>query len=226
MNGDGNVEWQAEHSTQEQGINMRNVRVLLAAAALLLPLQATAQGRALPDFTDLVERQSPTVVNISTTQAPRERRDLPQLPNLDENDPFYDFFRRFIPRAPGQGPRESESRSLGSGFIVSADGYILTNAHVIDNAEEINVRLTDKREFKARIVGADRLSVNSAHHQAAADEPAGVVVNARAPDGVIEGIEAPGKRFCLGVQWHPEYSISPGDDRILEAFVAACRNGG
>ena len=77
-----------------------------------------------------------------------------------------------------------------------------------------------------RIVGADRLSVNSAHHQAAADEPAGVVVNARAPDGVIEGIEAPGKRFCLGVQWHPEYSISPGDDRILEAFVAACRNGG
>ncbi len=76
-----------------------------------------------------------------------------------------------------------------------------------------------------RIVGADRMAVNSAHHQAAADEPAGVVVNARAPDGVIEGIEAPGRRFCLGVQWHPEYSIGPGDDRILAAFVAACRDG-
>lgn len=137
------------------GMIMRSM-VVLFALATLLPLHASAQGRALPDFTDLVERQSPTVVNISTTQAPRERRDLPQLPNLDENDPFYDFFRRFIPRTPGQGPRESESRSLGSGFIVSADGYILTNAHVIENADEINVRLTDKREFKATVVGSDR----------------------------------------------------------------------
>ena len=130
--------------------------LLLFSAVLSLPVQAFAQGRELPDFTDLVERQAPTVVNISTTQALRERRDLPQLPNLDESDPFYDFFRRFIPRQPGQAPRESESRSLGSGFIVSADGYILTNAHVIENADEITVRLTDKREFKATVVGADR----------------------------------------------------------------------
>lgn len=74
-----------------------------------------------------------------------------------------------------------------------------------------------------RIVGATRLPVNSAHHQAAKDEPAGVVVNARAPDGVIEGIEAPGKRFCLGVQWHPEFAISAGDVKLFEAFVAAAR---
>lgn len=73
-----------------------------------------------------------------------------------------------------------------------------------------------------RIVGTERLSVNSAHHQAAKDEPPGIVVNARAADGVIEGIEAPGRRFCLGVQWHPEYSISSGDQRIFDAFVAAC----
>lgn len=77
-----------------------------------------------------------------------------------------------------------------------------------------------------RIVGLETLPVNSAHHQAAADEPAGVVVNARASDGVIEGIEAPDRRFCLGVQWHPEYAISPGDGRILAAFVAACRDRG
>ena len=72
-----------------------------------------------------------------------------------------------------------------------------------------------------RITGADQLAVNSAHHQAAKDIGQGVVVNATAEDGVIEGIEHPGYRFCLGVQWHPEYLISPGDGRILEAFVAA-----
>lgn len=72
------------------------------------------------------------------------------------------------------------------------------------------------------IVAADELDVNSAHHQAAKDAPEGIVVNATAPDGVIEGIEAPAYRFCLGVQWHPEYGISAGDHRIFEAFVAAC----
>jgi putative glutamine amidotransferase len=71
------------------------------------------------------------------------------------------------------------------------------------------------------ITGTEELAVNSAHHQAAKDVGAGVVVNATAEDGVIEGIEHPGYRFCLGVQWHPEYLISPGDGRILAAFVAA-----
>ncbi|HKV00009.1 MAG TPA: gamma-glutamyl-gamma-aminobutyrate hydrolase family protein [Vineibacter sp.] len=74
-----------------------------------------------------------------------------------------------------------------------------------------------------RLVGVDRLPVNSAHHQAALDEPSGVVVNAVADDGVIEGIEATGRRFCLGVQWHPEFHISTGDKQIFAAFVAACR---
>jgi putative glutamine amidotransferase len=74
-----------------------------------------------------------------------------------------------------------------------------------------------------RVVGASRVPVNSAHHQAAKDEPDGVIVNARAPDGVIEGMEAPRYRFCLGVQWHPEFAISPGDDRIFDAFIAASR---
>lgn len=72
-----------------------------------------------------------------------------------------------------------------------------------------------------RIVGADTLEVNSAHHQAAADEPDGVTVNARSPDGVIEGIEATAYGFCLGVQWHPEFHISSGDALIIEAFVSA-----
>jgi len=71
------------------------------------------------------------------------------------------------------------------------------------------------------IVGTDELAVNSAHHQAARDEPAGVTVNAVAPDGVIEGIEAPRYRFCIGVQWHPEFLISEGDARLFRAFLGA-----
>ena len=74
-----------------------------------------------------------------------------------------------------------------------------------------------------RIVGAETLAVNSAHHQAAKDAPPGVVVDALAPDGVIEGIEAPRYRFCLGVQWHPEFHISEGDRKIFTAFVAAAK---
>jgi serine protease Do len=125
----------------------------LAAFAALAFAQA---ARELPDFTRLVEDQGSAVVNISTTQAVR-RGALPQIPGIEDEE-IQEFFRRFIPRqqpGPGQGPRP-ESRSLGSGFIISADGYILTNAHVVEGAEEINVRFTDKREFKAKVIGADR----------------------------------------------------------------------
>ncbi len=109
---------------------------------------ASALAKELPDFTDLAEKQGAAVVNISTTQI--IRNDL-NIPNVPEGDPFYDFFRRFAP----QMPREQESQSLGSGFIISADGFIMTNAHVVDHADKITVRLTDKREFRAKIIGAD-----------------------------------------------------------------------
>ncbi len=116
---------------------------------------ALAQARELPDFTRLVEDQGNAVVNISTTQAVR-RGALPQIPGIEDEE-IQEFFRRFIPRQqpPGPGPRP-ESRSLGSGFIIGSDGYILTNAHVVEGADEINVRFTDKREFKAKVIGADR----------------------------------------------------------------------
>ncbi len=72
-----------------------------------------------------------------------------------------------------------------------------------------------------RIVGADEMAVNSAHHQAVASAGPGAVVNATAPDGVVEGVEDPARRFCLGLQWHPEFLIDPGDRRVFDAFVAA-----
>jgi len=154
----------------------------LAALALALPSAAQqprtpaipgAAAQVLPDFADLVEKYGPAVVNINT-QARRTARQ--QLPGLSEDDPFYEFFRRFMPpEGQGNGPRRNPSRpqtpgeapaprgplqpfGLGSGFIVSADGFIVTNAHVVENAEEINVRLNDKREFKAKVIGADTRS--------------------------------------------------------------------
>ena len=102
----------------------------------------------MPDFTELVAKQGAAVVNVSTSQTVRNEQQLP----VPEDDPFYDFFRRFGPPQP----REYQSRSLGSGFIITQDGYILTNAHVVDAAEDVTVKLTDKREFKARVIGSDR----------------------------------------------------------------------
>lgn len=113
-------------------------------------------GTQLPDFTVLVDKAAPAVVNISITQKVTTHR-----MSDDEEPPFGDFFRRFgppphsIPRGE-EGPSDGEIKSLGSGFIVTSDGFIMTNAHVVANAEEVVVRLTDKREFKAKVMGSDR----------------------------------------------------------------------
>jgi serine protease Do len=134
------------------------------AAQAQAPREVTREvTRDLPDFTRLVEDQGNAVVNISTTQAVRRTGALPQVPGMEDEE-VLEFFRRFIPRQPGPGqpgpgpgpaPR-SESRSLGSGFIISQDGYVLTNAHVVEGADEITVKFTDKREFKAKVIGADK----------------------------------------------------------------------
>ena len=123
--------------------------------------QVEAQGRDLPDFADLVEKTSPAVVNIRTVERlkPGQQGAVPQMPEgIDENDPLYEFFKRFFP--PRQGPRgrggEEVPRGVGSGFLISSDGYLLTNHHVIDGADEIYVTLADKREFKGKLIGSDR----------------------------------------------------------------------
>jgi serine protease Do len=110
--------------------------------------------RALPDFSPLVEKYGPAVVNVEVVEKAQPQGG-PQ--GLSPNDPFYDFFRRFGIPTPDQGQRGNAPpvRGAGSGFIVSADGYILTNTHVVGNADEVTVRLTDRREFPAKVVGAD-----------------------------------------------------------------------
>jgi serine protease Do len=137
---------------------MNWLKTLIALA--LLAFVAPGIAQQLPDFTKLVDEQGAAVVNISATQVIR-RGAVPQLqgPGM-ENEEGQEFFRRFFPRPqpgpqPGPGPRQ-EARSLGSGFIISKDGYILTNEHVVDGADEITVKLTDKREFKAKVIGTDK----------------------------------------------------------------------
>lgn len=130
---------------------------------------ACSQSQGLPDFTGLAENQGQAVVNISATQVvpggPMAGMPFPGAPN---NEALEEFFRRFgIPGMPGMpggpggpggpdGQQEHRAQSLGSGFILSSDGYVMTNAHVVNAAEEIVVKLNDKREFKAKVIGADR----------------------------------------------------------------------
>ena len=137
---------------------------VLACGLLPLPT-AQAQGRALPDFTELVDQVGPSVVNIRTLEKVSNR----VVQGMQGEEEMLDFFRRFglpTPHAPRQTPRRSRPqadeeevpRGVGSGFVLTPDGFILTNAHVVDGADEVLVTLTDKREFKAKIIGADKLS--------------------------------------------------------------------
>ncbi|MBN8440406.1 MAG: DegQ family serine endoprotease [Thauera sp.] len=117
---------------------------------------AAAPAVALPDFRSIVDRYGPAVVNISVEGTVKTAaRGVSPFGNLDPNDPFYDFLRRFGPQF--QVPQgEQIKRGMGSGFIVSPDGVILTNAHVVADASHVTVKLTDKREFSAKVIGVDK----------------------------------------------------------------------
>ena len=133
----------------------RFLQISLLCLTLSVGSLAYAQSRGLPDFVELAEKQSPSVVNISTVQNNRGKA-TNGMP-MDPTDPAYEIFRRFFPQAPGgMQPQQPENRSLGSGFIITADGYVMTNAHVIDGADEVTVKLLDKREFRAKVIGADK----------------------------------------------------------------------
>ena len=139
---------------------------LAGGMTLFVPAPAVAQSvRTLPDFTDLVEQVGPSVVNIRTLEKTAARGEQNNAPDEE----MQEFFRRFFgvpmpsPNQPRQQrpnrqqqPEEEQPRGVGSGFILSSDGYVMTNAHVVDGADQVIVTLPDKREFKARIVGADK----------------------------------------------------------------------
>ncbi|HEY0943204.1 MAG TPA: DegQ family serine endoprotease [Steroidobacter sp.] len=127
------------------------------AASNPAPAVATASpgnvAAALPDFAALVEKYGPAVVNVAVVG---KSQPVTDFPGVSPNDPFYEFFRRFgQPGGPRGGNNMPAPRGEGSGFIVSPDGYILTNAHVVENAKEVTVKTTDRREYTAKVVGSD-----------------------------------------------------------------------
>ena len=142
----------------------------LATSVMLAPVApALGQTRALPDFTDLVEQVGPSVVNIRTLEKATAKSSTGSGNSMDEE--MLEFFRRFgvpIPNLPRQAPRpnrpqapqdeEAQPRGVGSGFILTTDGFVMTNAHVVEGADEVLVTLTDKREYKAKIIGFDKRS--------------------------------------------------------------------
>ncbi|BEV70556.1 MULTISPECIES: DegQ family serine endoprotease [unclassified Paludibacterium] len=131
-------------------------------APAVIPAQQDGKiGMLLPDFTQLVERAGPAVVNIQAVRnGPAGEEESTDAGGQD--DPFFDFFKRFMPNPYDQGSEgqdqqaPSDSISFGSGFVISQDGYIMTNAHVVQGGNPIKVVMTDKREFKAKLVGLDK----------------------------------------------------------------------
>ena len=149
---------------KRQALALTLVLAMTAAVGILPAAPALAQTRTLPDFTDLVEQVGPSVVNIRTVEKVAARSGAG---GTDEE--MLEFFKRFglpMPNVPRQTPRpnrpqpqeEEQPRGVGSGFILSSDGLIMTNAHVVEGADEVIVTLTDKREFKAKLIGADKRS--------------------------------------------------------------------
>ncbi len=152
-------------------LSTKRIAVFLPFILLLQSTAALAKLSALPDFTSLIAANSAAVVNISTTQKTAQaQRGIPpglEMPDIPEGSPFGELFRRFFDEEgqengeeqPGPGaPQDFSSQSLGSGFIISNDGYVLSNYHVIKGADEIIVRLSDKRELVAKVIGTDKRS--------------------------------------------------------------------
>lgn len=178
---------------------------LLFASLLSLLLIQPAQARSLPDFTGLVEENSAAVVNISTVSEPDSAaqrspftdRELEQMP---------EFFRHFFggPQSPFGGGQAQPRRSMGSGFIVSEDGYVLTNNHVIEGADEVMVRLNDRRELQAEVVGTDPRS-DMAVLKIEDDEPLPVVQIGRSSE------LKPGQWvFAIGSPFGFDYTVTSG----------------
>lgn len=134
--------------------------VQIFVISCLFVFNSTYAAEGLPDFTKLVDEHGSAVVNISTTIKKKDHKDLfkRKFSSPEEEKAFEELFKRFFDFENGGSPHGHKANPLGSGFIISADGYVVTNHHVISDAEEITVKLTDRREFKAKLVGSDERS--------------------------------------------------------------------
>jgi serine protease Do len=142
-------------------------RYIINMGLLLWLVAMPVMAQNLPNFTQLVEAYGPAVVNISTSSKKSNNEEntnkekqpnYRSIPGIPEDSPFYEFFRRFFDNEGNELLEERPATSLGSGFIISADGYVVTNNHVINEAQEIIVRLSDRREFTAKLIGSDNRS--------------------------------------------------------------------
>lgn len=140
-------------------MHQKIIKAVIITITLFIQINI-AQARNLPDFTGLVDKNAAAVVNISTTLKKPEAGGMPPDFNIPENSPFHDFFRKYFDEIPKgfDGAPSQENSSLGSGFIISKDGYVITNNHVVSEADEIVVRLNDRREFVAELIGTDKSS--------------------------------------------------------------------
>jgi serine protease Do len=144
------------HQGSKAGVGLADPGTAPAAAQLTATAApASARVTGLPDFSALVAENGAAVVNISVVEKPQKMGN-PADPG-DSDDPLSQFFRHYQLPAPGRGAAPP-SHGIGSGFIVSSDGYVLTNAHVVDDASEVTVKLTDRREFVAKVIGVDKRS--------------------------------------------------------------------
>lgn len=183
-----------------RAVHDRIVQFAAVAALLLAASSASAAPAGLPDFTDLVQEQSEAVVNISTVyRSGGAGRALP--PGVDPDD-LPEFFRYFFRGGP-EGGRQRERRSLGSGFILSEDGYILTNNHVVDEADQIFVRLVDRREFEAEVIGTDPRSDLALLKVDATDLPAVSI-------GRSDDLEPGEWVLAIGSPFGFDYSVTAG----------------
>ena len=136
----------------------RHFTTLLLGCVLVAGMAGAVQARDLPEFTQLAERNSPAVVNISTQQKSKVQRALPKgfsMPEVPEGSPFSDLFKHFFGEGMEDFP-DRDSQSLGSGFVISSDGYILTNYHVVGDADAIQVHFSDRRTYDAKVIGSDK----------------------------------------------------------------------
>lgn len=191
-----------------KSLSFRFTQYILTISSIFLVITQTSHARELPDFTELVDEHADAIVNISTVAKQDQRSGrLPHgfnMPDVPENSPFFEFFEKFLEQMPeGGGSPQPERSSLGSGFITTADGYVITNHHVIANADEIMVRLSDRSEYMAKLIGSDEKSDIAVLKIEANNLP-------YLEFGKTEGLKAGQWVLAIGSPFGLDYSVTAG----------------